>query len=449
MATIALIDVYSHKACTLKDVAGGYGTTFEIGGSPAARLLGAAKTRLISLPSPTLGYLASRLLAAGSSVTVHSLRRSDQRWDRLPPCDGAIVLSSIVDAPAEAQVVSELQRRKIPVAIVGAYATAAPKEYLRAGGRVISGEAENLSGAEILKALFSKQAADILEAGFVEDLDALPFPSWHVFPHEQYRYAMLSRAGRVAPLQGARGCAYGCSYCPFRVTSPFRQRRPASVAREATFLRDELGTKALAFRDPLFNFDEARVEALCDELERVGLPFSAEMRADRLTPALIDRLAGAGLRSLEIGVENANLGILRKAKRKPPSHAQIERVVAHANKRRIRVIANFMIGLPDDTRESIAQTVAWAKELNPFAVQFTVATPYPGTSLAPLADPNKALPGTLTGWNPVLAHPHLSTEELATLREDAYLSYHLRPRYFWHAASTFVRLALDSKQEPS
>lgn len=428
---VALIDVYSHKACTLKDVAGGYGTAFEIGDSFPARLLGAAKSHLISLPSPTLGYLASRLLQAKLQPLAVSLRRTDRQWDALPNVDAAVVLSSIVDFPAELQVVRELRRCGVPVLVVGAYASASPEPFVHAGATVVRGEAENLSANALYKLFREPAAPGITDAGFIGDLDTLPFPSWQLFPLEDYRYAMLSPSGYVAPLQGARGCAFGCSYCPFRVTAPFRERSPESIEREALFNRDEFGARALAFRDPLFNLDPARVQRLAAALRRVGLPFSAEMRADRLEPSLIDSLADAGLRSLEIGVESVDLGMLRKSKRKPPSHAQIEAVVEHASSRGVRVIANFMIGLPDDTRESIERTLAWAKRLNTFAVQFTVATPYPGTSLAPWADPDRVRPGTLTGWNPVLRHPNLRAEELAELRERAYVSYHLRPGYFW------------------
>lgn len=444
MTSVALIDVYSHKACTLKDVAGGYGTAFEIGDSLPARLLGAAKSHLIALPPPTLGYLAARLSAAQVTTPAHSLTRNDQRWDPLPETDGAIVLSSIVDCVAEAQVVRELRRRGVPTVVVGAYASSQPDTYVDAGARVLRGEPENLQAGALVDAIFSKHAPPITDAGFVSNLDDLPFPAWQSFDLSQYRYAMLSSQGHVAPLQGARGCAYGCSYCPFRVTSPFRQRSPASIAQEATYLRDTVGARALAFRDPLFNLDPDRVRALTEALRLVALPFSAEMRADRLTKDLIDRLADAGLRSLEIGVESADLGMLRKAKRKPPSHAQVERVVEHATRRGVRVIANFMIGLPDDTRESIERTLRWAKDLNTFAVQFTVATPYPGTSLEPWADPKRARPGTLTGWNPTLNHPHLSASELSKLREHAYVSYHMRPRYALRALKTIVRVALDS-----
>lgn len=58
---VALLTIRSHPGCTLKDVAGGYGTVFEVGRSLPARLLELAKERVADLPSLTLAYLAAQL----------------------------------------------------------------------------------------------------------------------------------------------------------------------------------------------------------------------------------------------------------------------------------------------------------------------------------------------------------------------------------------------------
>ncbi len=95
-----------------------------------------------------------------------------------------------------------------------------------------------------------------------------------------------------------------------------------------------------------------------------------------------------------------------------------------------------MLGLPEDDEGSIRATVGWAKRLNTFAVQFTVATPYPGTTLdGHLSD--AIAPESLTGFTPVLPHPTLSAARIDRLREWAYVSYHARPRY----VAGFVRQA--------
>lgn len=428
---VALVSVYSHPGCTLKDVAGGFGTRFEVGRSLRARLLERAKARVAILPPLVLGYLSAQLRAAGHAVSVHDLAPEEP----LPACDAAVVLSSITDASAEARITERLSERGVHTVVVGALASARPEHYASVAGAVITGEPEAL-GAAIL------DARGVTSAGQVDDLDALPFPDWAPFPVARYRYAFLR--GPTLPVGSARGCAYGCGYCPWRVTASFRQRDPERVGAEIGALAERFGVRAIAFRDPLFNLDAERVRGLARAIAPHGVRFSAEMRADRLDEALLRALHAAGLRSLEIGVESANTAMLAREKRKPPSQERIEHVVRTAQRLGVRVICNYVLGLPEDDEATIRATVAWAKRLDSFAVQFTVATPYPGTSLEPEARAS-ALPLALddhTGFRPTFRHRALAPERLAALREWAYVSYHFRPRYALrfarHAAATLL-----------
>lgn len=438
--TIALVSVFSHRSATLKDVAGGFGTAFEIGSSVPARVLQRAKGHLAQLPSPSLGYLAAQMEAAGHHVRICEVRRGEAGHDPLPYADLAVVLSSMVDASAEVEVLREYRRSGIRTATYGSYATARPEVYADAADVVVRGEVEQL-GARLLDPALK----GVVEAGFVMDLDTLPYPSWRRFPYKQYRYALLSRRGTTLPVSGVRGCAFGCGYCPFRVTSPFRQRDPDKVVAEVAHLVSTYGATGIAFRDPLFNLDEDRVRALAKGLAPLNVRFSGEMRADRLDEDLLAELHAAGLRSLEIGVESVNLKMLKDEKRNPPSQAQIERIVAAAHKLGVRVIANYMMGLPSDSAASIRETVKWAKKLNTFAVQFTVATPYPGTTLETAVKDRlvEIRPDRYTGWEPAFEHPTMTADELRKLREWAYVSYHARPRYVRHFAKQALRSLAD------
>ena len=430
---VALLSVYSHPGCTLKDVAGGYGTVFEVGPSWRARLLEMAKARLADLPPLVLGYLAAQLRADGHEVIVAELRRPS---DALPDVDAAILLSSIVDTDAERTTLMALRDRGVRTFAVGAYASARPQRYADVADVVVVGEPEALGSALL-------DAPDgVVRAGDVADLDALPFPDWSPFPVARYRYAFLTRRGPTLPVGSARGCAYGCGYCPWRVTARFRERDPDRVAEEVRLLRDRWGARAIAFRDPLFNLDPDRVRAIAAKLEPLDVRFSAEMRADRLDEELLVRLHRAGLRSLEIGVESVNRGMLAREKRKPPSAAQVERVVRVAQRLGVRVICNYVLGLPDDDEDAILATLAWAKRLDSFAVQFTVATPYPGTSLEPYAE-GRMIASELTGFRPTFTHDSLTPERLSELREKAYVSYHFRPRYAWRFARHAAAALLD------
>jgi radical SAM superfamily enzyme YgiQ (UPF0313 family) len=108
-------------------------------------------------------------------------------------------------------------------------------------------------------------------------------------------------------------------------------------------------------------------------------------------------------------------------------------VIEHCHKLGIRVIANYTLGLPNDTIEGMLDTIRYAKKLNTFAIQFTVTTPYPGTQFfrnvqSRIFDRDWE---HFNGWTSVYRHPAIPPEELHRLREFAYVSYHLRPRYIW------------------
>lgn len=434
---VALITVYSHKECTLKDVAGGYGTVFRIGESRRARFLEAAKGQVARLPSVTLGYLARAAENAGHTVTVHEVERGARGSSVLPAADVAVVLTSLVDAESERAVLRELRARGVHTVAVGAHASARPEFYADSASAVVTGEPEALG-----EALFQPDLEGAVSAGSVGDLDALPFPSWKAFPARRYRYAFLSFLGTTLPISGARGCAFGCGYCPWRVTAKFRERSPAGIAAEAAMLQREYGAQALAFRDPLWNLSRERSRELGARLAPLGLRWSAEMRADRLDPELIGELARAGLRSMEIGVESVDRAMLAQEKRSPPELEQIVSVVRAAKKAGVRVIANFMFGLPDDSEDRIRASIAFAHKLDPFAVQFTVATPYPGTTLETRVRHRLTTqqPQGHTGWEPTFTHDSLSADDLRRLREDAYVGFHFRPRY----VASFTRQAVRS-----
>ncbi len=432
--TIASVD--SHDGCTLKDVAGGFGTVFEVGASRPARWLERAKARLAALPPVALGHLAARLHRLGYGVDFVSLRGAPGELDRIAGAsEHALVQTSLVDADAERQVLRGLGRRGVHTIGFGAAASALTERFADHAALILTGEPEGASDA-LWREILEGRTTGVLDAGSVRDLDALPFPDWSPFPVERYRYALLSRRGSTLPIQSARGCPYACSYCPWRVTARFRERDPERVAAEARRDRDLYGARGLSFRDPLFNLERDRVLAIADALAPLGLRWSAEMRADRLDREQLEVLARAGLRSLEIGVESVDRALLAREKRKPPTHAQIEEVVRTASRLGIRVICNYVLGLPGDTERTIRETVRWAKHLDSFAVQFTVATPYPGTSL----EPRRRGHAELTGFRASELEGALAPRELERLREWAYVSYYYRPRY----ALTFLRHAAPS-----
>lgn len=425
---IVVLSASRQNNCTLKDVAGGFGTVFTVGNSPFAKLLELAKRRIAAIPSITLAYLDSVLSAHGASVRVLDVRNSDQ----LVPADLYLISSSIVDCNLERELGFEARRRfGSKVGYFGAFASAVPDFFSDCSDFVVKEEIENIAPAlargEIPEGTIS--------AGFVQDLDTLPFPQWDQFDIRRFRYQIVTGKGITLPMLGSRGCPYTCNYCPYLVNSKHRVRSPENIVEEIRYLSAKYRIRGVSFRDPNLTFDKKRAHEFADLLLRHNLDirWGMEARTDRLDPDLIQLLFRSGLRSIEVGVESSNQETLRGNRRKAIPGIQQERIIECCHKLGIRVIANYTLGLPNDTIDGIRDTIRYAKRLNTFAIQFTVTTPYPGTQFYETVrhaiferDWER-----FNGWTSVFHHPSIRPEDLHRLREFAYVSYHLRPRYVW------------------
>ena len=425
---IVVLSASRQTNCTLKDVAGGFGTVFTVGRSPFAKLLEFAKRRIAAIPNITLAYLDSILSAHGAEVQVLDVRK----YDQLVPADLYLIASSIVDCNFEREIGIEAKRRfGSRVGYFGTFASSMPDFFSGAADFVVKEEIENIAPS-IARGDIPE---GIISAGFVQDLDTLPFPKWDQFDIRRFRYQIITGKGITLPMLGSRGCPYTCNYCPYLVNACYRVRSAESIVDEIRYLSAKYSISGISFRDPNLTFNKKRAHEFADLLLRYNLDvrWSMEARTDRLDPELLELLYRAGLRSIEVGVESANQQTLRGNKRKAISRTQQERIIECCHKLGIRVIANYTLGLPNDTVDGIQETIRYAKKLNTFAIQFTVTTPYPGTQFYDTVrkDIFEKDWERFNGWTSVYRHAAVSSEELHRLREFAYVSYHLRPRYVW------------------
>ncbi len=432
---IVVLNASRHKNCTLKDVAGGFGTVFTVGRSPFARLLEIAKRRIAAIPNITLAYLDSILSAHGASVRVLDVSRADQ----IVPADLYLIASSIVDCNLEREIGLEAKRRfGAGVGYFGTFAAAVPDFFAGAADFVVRDEIESIAPALARGEI----PRGVVSAGFVEDLDTLPYPRWEQFDIRRFRYQIITNKGITLPMLGSRGCPYTCSYCPYLVNSRYRVRSPENIVDEIRYLVRAYGIRGISFRDPNLTFDKKRAQEFAELLLRHGLDvrWSMEARTDRLDEELIRILFRAGLRSVEVGIESADHEMLRRYGRKTVPRSRQERIIEYCQRLGIRVIANYTLGLPGDTVRGIHETIRYAKRLNTFAIQFTVTTPYPGTRFYESVRHSifERDWERFNGWTCVYHHPTIRPEQLHELREFAYVSYHLRPRYVWRFLQSTV-----------
>src|SRR5262249_23917345 len=151
-----------------------------------------AKRRIASIPNVTLAYLDSILSAHGAQVQVLEVRRLDE----LVPADLYLISSSIVVCSFERAIGLKVRRAGMKVGYFGAFASAVPDFFSDVADFIVKEEIENIAPALARGEI----PEGIVSAGFVANLNALPFPSWDQFDIRRFRYQIVTAHGITLPL---------------------------------------------------------------------------------------------------------------------------------------------------------------------------------------------------------------------------------------------------------
>lgn len=215
------------------------------------------------------------------------------------------------------------------------------------------------------------------ERPLIADLDTLPLPARHLLPIS--RYLAL---GFPVSIITSRGCPNKCIFCLGRrmVGHKPRFRSPSQVVDEIEHILS-YGFTWINIADDLFTANKRRVKAVCGEILRRGVKFtwSAFARVNTVDPEMLSLMKSAGCNSIGFGVESGSPEILRRAK-KGITIEQIKQATAWSKAAGLRPHASFIVGLPGETHETLAQTEELARSLD-VEYGYHLLAPFPGTTL--------------------------------------------------------------------
>ena len=218
----------------------------------------------------------------------------------------------------------------------------------------------------------------------IQDLDALPHVT-DVYKRDLdvTRYNVPFLLHPYVSLYSTRGCPAQCTFCLWPQTlsgHPWRKRSTDDVASEMAKVKQYWpDVKEFFFDDDTFNIQKARTIELCAKLKPLGLTWSCTSRVTTDYETL-KAMKEAGCRLLIVGYESGDPQILKNIKK----GATVERArqfTKDCHKLGLVVHGDFILGLPGETRESIRNTINFAKELDVETIQVSVAHAYPGTEL--------------------------------------------------------------------
>lgn len=420
---IALVEVTSDRtACINKDFMGGYGWAFKVGPSLRARGIELVKRFGEKLPIMSCGYLAGIFSRAGHTCEYTTGVVAD--------ADLAIIYSSLADYRSEREMARRYKREtRAKVAFIGPFATHRPDQFLDVADIVVAGEPEQFA----LDVAASREIpSGVVVSPEIKDLDSLPFPDWSTFPVHSYSYFPALRQRPFLPILSSRGCPYTCEYCPYEIIK-FRARSTRNVLDEIAEWRRRYAMRGFLFRDPIFSVRRARTVELMEGMLSRGfnLRWACETRMDCLDVELLELMAQAGLRVVNVAIESSSDAVLKDVSRKAIPVEHQEEILRTCDRLGVRATVFYVLGLPEDTRESIVQTVRYAKRLNTHVAQFFVYTPFPGTRLYDRVKDDLVTDDweRFDCYTPVVKHATLTPGEILRLKEWAFVSYYYRPAY--------------------
>jgi radical SAM superfamily enzyme YgiQ (UPF0313 family) len=236
----------------------------------------------------------------------------------------------------------------------------------------------------------------------------------------------------------SRGCPALCTFCLWPQTlsgHAWRVRSADNVAREVKqALQFFPQAKEFFFDDDTFNIRKDRVLEVCSKLKPLGFRWSCTARVNSDYETL-KGMADAGARLFIVGFESGDPQILKNIKK----GATVEQARAFAKNCKevgIRIHADFIIGLPGETRETIQRTIDFAKEIDAETIQVSIAHAYPGTELYDQLNgksfiQTEAIADDGGHQLPHIAYPELPREEMMAAVNRFYDSYYFRPRVVW------------------
>jgi len=269
----------------------------------------------------------------------------------------------------------------------------------------------------------------------IDDLDRLPFVT-SVYArdlHIENYYIGYLRHPYVSVYAG-RGCRGRCTYCLWPQTiggGVYRVRSADNIYEEMSLAKKLFPqVKEFFFDDDTFT-DHPRLEEVARKVGTLGITWSCNARAN-LSKKTLHVLKENGLRLLTVGFESGNQKILTNV-RKGISPEGARKFSKAAKEAGILIHGTFILGLPGETRETIEETVRFAREIDPYSIQVSLAAPYPGTALYEEARREGWLTGDGSGLvtdgiqNSVISYPWLSSEEIFEAVERFYRRFYLRP----------------------
>jgi len=267
---------------------------------------------------------------------------------------------------------------------------------------------------------------------------------WHAgFDHDQRT--------PFAAIYTSLGCQFACEFCMINIVNRIdngqwvdasnskgmRFWSAAWVKKEMTKLAD-MGVKTLRISDEMFFLNRRYYSPILEKCiaEDFGFNMWTYSRVDSVRPAALEMFKKAGVNWLALGIEAGNQKVRQEVSKGSFKEINIRDICKTINDADINIISNYIFGFPDDTLDTMTQTLDLALELNTEMANMYPCQALPGSPLYNRAKREGwKLPSSYEAFAFLsyecepLQTKHLSAADVLNFRDKAFDTYFTNPAY--------------------
>jgi anaerobic magnesium-protoporphyrin IX monomethyl ester cyclase len=268
----------------------------------------------------------------------------------------------------------------------------------------------------------------------VSDYDSLPIPAFHLLPSLDLYHISVNHGKPFTILYTSKGCPYTCMFCNVS-QSKLRIKSVNRIMKEIDFLKKNYNIRTISFYDETFTLDKKRIYELCRRIRKYNIKWYCNTRANLVDLNLLKAMRKAGCSAISYGIESGSQKILDSVSKRNTVQQNAD-AIKWAHMAGIKTHCSFILGLPGETKETIEETISFIKKTLPMSLEFNIATPYPGTELNRYFV-KKGIIKKNINWHKLyqdsaqFENREISNEYIEKIREKAYLSLYLNPRWFF------------------
>ncbi len=341
----------------------------------------------VFIPHLGLGYLASYLRKYSKEKHIIKIVSKDYKkeMDVFKP-DIVGISSTTLNYSIAKKIASIAKKLNITVIIGGTHITALPKSLTKDMNIGVIGEAEetfleiiNEKDFHRIKGIIYHYKDKLVKTEprlRINNLDKIPFPA---------RDLLKIPKGGTVHLMSSRGCPYNCVFCASKAFWGKKVRFFSAeyVIAEIKEVIRKYNPKTILFFDDLFIADKKRFKKLVELIIKEGIQkkinFCVSVRANLVTEDNIKLLKRMNCIIVSMGFESGNEKTLKYLKGGNVSVKDNWNAVRLVKKYGMESWGSFIIGTPQDTKESIMDTYNFMKYTGVDLGRAFILTPLPST----------------------------------------------------------------------